>query len=233
MVDASAEIYPMMSRTARRRVILLGPPGAGKGTQALRLASHYGLPKISTGDILREAIARGTPLGHQAEPWVEQGGLVPDELLIGIIRERLQEPDCEPGYILDGFPRTMVQAEGFEDIVGGTGASEMIVLSVEVPREELLKRLSGRRWCPACQATYHLDNNRPRVDVLCDRDGIRLIQREDDKEGAVARRLTEYERRTAPLIDYYRDRARFHTVDGHRSVEAVFHDVREIVGGQE
>jgi adenylate kinase len=217
-----------MSQEARR-VIFLGPPGAGKGTQAARLASHYGIPKISTGDILREAIAEGTALGRQAEPLVEKGGLVPDELLIGIVRERLQQPDCESGYILDGFPRTIRQAESFENLVGRGSESGMIVLNVEVPREELLRRLSGRRWCPRCQATYHVDNSRPRVDAICDRDGMRLIQREDDKEAAVARRLTEYDRQTAPLIDYYRGRARFHTVDGHRGMEAVFQDLQEIV----
>ena len=215
-----------------RRVIFLGPPGAGKGTQAARLASHYGIPRISTGDILREAIARGTALGRQAEPWVEQGGLVPDELLIGIIRERVLQPDCDPGYILDGFPRTIVQAEGFESMVGHGRASDLIVLSVQVPREELLKRLSGRRWCPSCQATYHVDNSRPRVDALCDRDGTQLIQREDDKETAVARRLTEYDRRTEPLIDFYRERARFRSIDGDRSVDAVFRDVQQAVEGE-
>ena len=215
-----------------RRVIFLGPPGAGKGTQAARLASHYGIPRISTGDILREAIARRTELGRQAEPWVDQGGLVPDELLIGIIRERVLQPDCDPGYILDGFPRTIVQAEGFENLVGHGRASDMIVLSVQVPRNELLKRLSGRRWCPACQATYHVDNSRPRVDALCDRDSTPLIQREDDKEAAVARRLTEYEKRTAPLIDYYRARARFRAIDGDRAVDAVFRDVQQAVEGE-
>jgi adenylate kinase len=215
-----------------RRVIFLGPPGVGKGTQAARLAGHYGIPRISTGDILREAIARGTPLGRQAEPWVEQGGLVPDELLIGIIRERLLQPDCDPGYILDGFPRTIVQAEGFESLVGAGRTSDLIVLSVQVPRGELLKRLSGRRWCPSCQATYHIDNSRPRVDALCDRDGTSLIQREDDKEAAVARRLTEYEKQTAPLIDYYRQRARFRAIDGDRPVETVFQDVQQAVEGE-
>jgi len=215
-----------------RRVIFLGPPGAGKGTQAARLASHYGIPRISTGDILREAIARGTALGRQAEPWMEQGGLVPDELLIGIIRERLLQPDCDPGYILDGFPRTIVQAEGFESMVGSGRASDLVVLSVQVPHDELLKRLSGRRWCPSCQATYHIDNSRPRVDAQCDRDGTPLIQREDDKEAAVARRLTEYEKQTAPLIDYYRQRARFRAIDGDRSVETVFQDVQQAVEGE-
>ena len=215
-----------------RRVIFLGPPGAGKGTQAARLASHYGIPRISTGDMLREAIARGTALGRQAEPLVEQGALVPDELLIGIIRERVLQPDCDPGYILDGFPRTIVQAEGFESMVGHGRTSDLIVLSVQVPQDELLKRLSGRRWCPTCQATYHVDNSRPRVDALCDRDGTRLIQREDDKETAVARRLAEYERRTAPLIDYYRQRARFCAIDGDRSVDAVFRDVQQAVEGE-
>jgi adenylate kinase len=203
-------------------VILLGPPGAGKGTQAARLAARLGLPRISTGDMLREAIAANTPLGRQAGPLMERGELVPDELLIGIVGERLRRPDCAAGFILDGFPRTVRQAEGFAVMDENARAGRLLVINVEVPRAELLRRLSGRRWCPSCQATYHVDNNPPRHDALCDREGARLIQREDDKEVAVARRLAEYEERTAPLIDYYRTRSSFHTIDGHLAVDEVF-----------
>jgi adenylate kinase len=213
-------------------VIFLGPPGAGKGTQAGLLAAYCRVPRISTGDMLRDAIARETPLGRQAGPLMEKGGLVPDDLLIGIIQERILEPDCRAGYILDGFPRTLAQAEGFEGMVGGDVTADVHVFSVEVPRDELLKRLSGRRWCPTCQTTYHVVNNPPRVEGRCDRDGTALVQREDDKETAVRRRLSEYDQRTAPLIEYYRERARFHRVDGYRPVDTVFQDLRTIVEGR-
>jgi adenylate kinase len=217
---------------AQPRVIFLGPPGAGKGTQAARLAEHLGIPKISTGDMLRDAIAAGTPLGQKAGPLMEKGGLVPDDLLIGLIRERLEREDCASGYILDGFPRTIAQAQGFEAMLGKSG-NGLLVINVEVPREELLRRLSGRRWCPRCQATYHVLSNRPKSDWVCDRDGTALIQREDDKEVAVARRLAEYDERTAPLIDYYRGRARAHfmTINGYRPADSVFAELKDAVNG--
>jgi adenylate kinase len=211
------------------RVIFLGPPGAGKGTQAARLAGHLGVPKISTGDMLRDAIAAGTALGRVAGPLMEKGGLVPDELLSGIIQERLGQPDAAHGYILDGFPRTLAQAEGFEHMTRIDRTQDFFVINVEVPREELLRRLSGRRWCPHCQSTYHVHNNPPKDDSLCDKDRTLLIQREDDKETAVARRLAEYDERTAPLIGYYRGRSRFHTVNGYRSPDAVFAELTTLV----
>ncbi len=213
---------------ARMRVIFLGPPGAGKGTQAGRLAAHFGVPRISTGDMLRDAIARETPLGRAVAPIMDTGALVPDDLLIAIVRERLVAPDCAPGYILDGFPRTLGQAESFASMVRG-GAAALCVLDVEVPREELLRRLSGRRWCPACQATYHVDSDPPKVASTCDRCGAGLIQREDDKKTAVVKRLSEYDERTAPLRDYYQSRSCFHHVDGCRPVDTVFEDLRKIV----
>jgi len=219
-------------RPEPRRVIFLGPPGAGKGTQAARLAAYLRVPRISTGDMLREAIAARTPLGQKVGPIMEKGGLVPDELLIGIIQERLLQEDCAHGYILDGFPRTLPQAEGFEGMRRGDATANVIVFNVDVPREELLRRLSGRRWCPSCQATYHVDNNPPKKDMRCDREGGQLIQREDDKETAVARRLAEYDASTAPLIDYYRRRSRFYDIDGYRPVEAVFGELKEIMEGQ-
>jgi adenylate kinase len=215
---------------AGTRVIFLGPPGAGKGTQAGRLARHLGIPKISTGDMLREAIAAGTSLGQQVGPIMEKGGLVPDVLLDGIISERLGKPDCAAGYILDGFPRTLRQAEGFETMNRGDAIAGLFVFNVEVPRPELLRRLSGRRWCPTCQSTYHVDNNPPKRESVCDKDGTSLIQREDDKETAVARRLAEYDERTAPLIGYYEGRSRFHVIDGYRPPDAVFGDLKGIVG---
>jgi len=228
VVDARPEIRP----APRLRVIFLGPPGAGKGTQAARLAAWGKVPRISTGDMLRDAIAAETPLGKQIAPLMEKGALVPDDLLIGLVQERLLRKDCEKGYILDGFPRTLRQAAGFETMVGGDLTEEMLVFDVEVPRPELLRRLSGRRWCPSCQSTYHVDNNPPKKDMRCDREGAQLIQREDDKEVAVARRLAEYDERTAPLIDYYRNRLHFYRIDGYRPPDAVFQELTRIAGGR-
>jgi adenylate kinase len=184
--------------------------------------------------MLRDAIAAGTPVGKQVGPIMEKGGLVPDDLLDKIISERLRMKDAENGYILDGFPRTLRQAEGFERMESAHGdvTNDVFVLSIEVPREELLKRLSGRRWCPKCQATYHVYNNPPKSDALCDNDAAKLIQREDDKEVAVKRRLAEYDERTAPLIDYYRGRSRFHRIDGYRAQDVVFADLLRIVGAR-
>ena len=214
-----------VARTAggRARVIFLGPPGAGKGTQAARLATHLGIPRISTGDMLRDAIARDTALGQKAAPLIEKGQLVPDDLLVGMINDRLAQPDAAKGYLLDGFPRTVGQAEAFGK--AGDGASEpaeFTVFRFDVPHNELLKRLSGRRWCPSCQATYHIHNNPPKREGICDKDGTAIIQREDDKETAVERRLKDYDVLTAPLVEYYRKRARVHDIDGFRAPDEVF-----------
>ena len=216
----------------RSRILFLGPPGAGKGTQAARLAGWLEVPKISTGDMLRESIAQGTPVGKRIAPLMERGELVPDDLLIAMVQERLAQPDCQKGFLLDGFPRTLPQAEGFEHMARGDRTWEVLVLDFEVPRAELLKRLSGRRWCPSCQATFHVHNNPPRKDGICDKCGTRLIQREDDKEAVVAHRLEEYDERTRPLIEYYRKRAVFHRIDGFRPVETVFAELRSIVEGK-
>jgi adenylate kinase len=147
-----------------------------------------------------------------------------------MIEERIQKPDCRGGYILDGFPRTLGQAQSFEGLLGGGGSGGFVVFNVEVPRDELLRRLSGRRWCPRCQSTFHLTNNPPRKDLVCDKCSARLIQREDDKEVAVARRLAEYDERTAPLIEYYRGRSHFYRIDGYRPPDAVFQELTRITG---
>jgi len=224
VADARAQVSPV---TVRTRVIFLGPPGAGKGTQAARVAAHLEVPRISTGDMLRDAIAAGTPLGKQIGPLIEKGGLVSDDLLVGVMRERLGRADCARGYVLDGFPRTLRQAHDFESM--DDEARELVVFSVEVPRDELLRRLSGRRWCPKCQSTYHIYSNPPQNDFLCDKDATPLIQREDDKETAVARRLAEYDERTRPLVEYYEKRANFHVVNGYRGVDSVFGDLKSVL----
>lgn len=218
----------MAAASARRqdavRVIFLGPPGAGKGTQAARLAAHLGVPKISTGEMLRTAIAKDTPLGREAGPLIGKGRLVPDDLLLALIGERIAESDCKDGYVFDGFPRTLPQAHGLERMADGSPRG-FLVFDFEVPRAELLRRLSGRRWCPKCQATYHVVNQPPRREGICDVCGSKLVQRDDDMEAVVKRRLEEYDERTLPLIEYYRTRSRMIPVDGYRAQDVVFQDL--------
>ncbi len=206
------------------RVIFLGPPGAGKGTQAARLATHLGVPRISTGEMLRDAIAKETKLGSEASPLMEKGHLVPDDLLVKMIAERTSEKDCSLGYVLDGFPRTLPQAKGLEQMPGGDPRG-FIVFDFEVPRPVLMERLSGRRWCPKCQATFHVVNDPPRKPGVCDKCGTKLVQRDDDRETVVAERLREYDERTFPLIEYYGARARVVRIDGNRLQDQVFQDL--------
>jgi adenylate kinase len=210
------------------RVIFLGPPGAGKGTQAARLAAHLGVPKISTGEMLRTAIAKKTRLGTEANPLMEKGRLVPDDLLVKLISERTAEADCTLGYVLDGFPRTLPQATGLELMPGG-GPRGFIVFDFEVPRPVLMQRLSGRRWCPNCQATFHVLNDPPKQEMVCDQCGTKLVQRDDDLEVVVAQRLREYDERTFPLIEYYRARTRMVRIDGNRLQDEVFQDLLQAV----
>lgn len=210
------------------RVIFLGPPGAGKGTQAAKLAAHLGVPKIGTGEMLRTAIARKTPLGQKVHPMMEQGNLVSDDLLVQLVRERIAEPDCDRGFVLDGFPRTLGQAHGLEAMTGGDPKA-WIVFDFEVPRPVLMMRLSGRRWCPSCQATFHLLNDPPKREGVCDQCGTGLVQRDDDHESVVSQRLQQYDERTFPLIEYYRTRARMVSVDGNRAMDVVFAELVEAV----
>ena len=210
-------------------VIFLGPPGAGKGTQAERLARHLDLPRISTGDMLREAIAEQTPLGRQVAPLMQRGELVPDELLAGLVRERIARGDCSRGFLLDGYPRTLPQAEGVEVLLASPDKGRPCVVNLKVPRDVLVRRLAGRRWCPRCQATYHVTNSPSRDGERCDVDGTRLVQRDDDAETSVARRLVEYEQRSEPLIAFYAARGEVHDIDGQREADAVFADVLSAV----
>jgi adenylate kinase len=204
------------------RLILLGPPGAGKGTQAQRLSDRLGIPQVSTGDILRAAVAAGTPLGREAKGYMDQGALVPDGVVIGIMRERLAAPDCARGYILDGFPRTAAQAEALGETLQALGTPLTAVVSLTVDPEELVRRLSGRRSCGSCGAAYHLETAPPRRAGVCDRCGGALLQREDDREETIRKRLAVYREQTAPLVAYYRGRGLLKEVDGRGDVSEVF-----------
>src|SRR6184192_1692531 len=188
------------------KLIFIGPPGSGKGTQAKRLAATHGVPHISTGDMLREAIAEGTELGRKAAPVISSGGLVPDELMISIIKDRLKKADAKQGFILDGFPRTLVQAEKLENLVGnGTGGVRVVQLLV--PDDVIVKRIALRRSCPQCGSIYHLETAPPRNDQLCDRDGSELIARPDDNEQAVRTRLEAFRRQTLPVATFYKTKS--------------------------
>lgn len=204
------------------KLIFIGPPGSGKGTQAKRLAGRFGIPHISTGDILREAVAEGTELGRQADPIMKAGALVPDDLMIGIIRERLSKPDAKKGFILDGFPRTIVQAEKLDSIVSGNGHAPLRVLRLLVPDEAIVKRIVLRRTCAECGAIYHLENQPPARPDVCDRCGGKLIARPDDTEEAVRKRLESFHRQTAPVADYYKSKHLLREVDGVGPVDQVF-----------
>ncbi len=213
-----------------RRLVFLGPPGAGKGTQARALAAELGVPQVATGDMLREAVAAKTPLGLLAKRYMDSGALVPDEVVIGLIAARLAEPDARSGFILDGFPRTVPQAEGLERLLKDLGQSIDRVIVFEVGEGELLRRLTGRRVCPKCGAGFHLVFASPKADRRCDQCGSALIQREDDREETVRTRLAVYARETAPLLDHYRDRHLLSVVPGEGEIQAVRRAIRRAAG---
>ena len=202
-------------------IILLGPPGCGKGTQAKILIDTYHIPQISTGDILREAIKKGSPLGIEAKTYMEQGSLVPDQLVIGIIEERLQQADCARGFILDGFPRTVAQAEALDSTLSKAGLKLKYVFNIEVVNEELIKRLTGRRVCRKCGESFHITFNPPEKEGLCDSCGGELYQRDDDREETIRNRLKVYQAQTAPLITFYEEKDILHSVDGVGSIEEI------------
>lgn len=203
------------------RLVFLGPPGAGKGTQARELAGEWGVPHLATGDILREAAAAGLRLGVEARRYMDKGALVPDEVIVALMRERLARADAARGFILDGFPRTIAQAEALTQLLADGGAALERVVFFEVAEPELLRRLTGRRICRECQAAYHLVSAPPRVAGVCDKCGGQLYQREDDSEATVRNRLAVYAQQTAPLLEYYRSRGLLKEVDGMGSVEQV------------
>jgi adenylate kinase len=196
------------------------------------LTERYGVPQISTGDILRAAVATGTPLGRAAKTYMDRGALVPDEVVIGIVRDRLAEPDCRKGYLLDGFPRTVAQAEALTRLLREPGALLPVVVSLEVPEEELVRRLSGRRTCQACGEVFHVEFHPPRVSGICDKCGGSLIQREDDREETIRRRLKVYREQTEPLIDYYRRQGLLRTVDGLGETEGIFARISSALEGR-
>jgi adenylate kinase len=208
------------------RAIFLGPPGAGKGTQARQLAETWSVAHVATGDMLREALAQGTPLGLEARRYMDSGGLVPDEVVIGLVADRLTHPDARGGFVLDGFPRTAAQADALDRLLAARGLRLDRVIFLDVARPELLRRLTGRRVCRACGATYHLISAPPRTAGRCDACGGELYQREDDAEAAVARRLDVYQSQTAPLLSYYRSRGQLVSVPGEGAVEQVAAEIK-------
>jgi adenylate kinase len=207
-------------------LILMGPPGAGKGTQAERLVDDFDLPYYATGDILRAAIHEGTELGREAKPIVEAGDLVPDELMTGVIMERLDKPEAEDGFILDGFPRTIRQAEALDDALERRGRSLTAALLIDAPGEEVIRRLSGRRICAKNGHVYHMEFDPPENDEVCDQDGSRLIQRDDDKPATIEKRLAVYRQQTEPVIDWYDERGALRRFDGSRAPEEVHSHIR-------
>jgi adenylate kinase len=204
------------------RIVIIGPPGAGKGTQAKLLAKHSRIPHISTGDMLREAIAAGTPLGRQAQQLMDQGLLVPDDVMIGIVDKRLQAPDTANGFILDGFPRTVAQAEALDALLARRGQPLTTVLRFVVPQDDLVRRLSGRRVCKDCGAMFHVDDGGPAAKGKCDRCRGMLYQRADDEEGTIRQRMEVFAKQTAPLRDYYAATGILRDVDGAGPRDEIF-----------
>lgn len=212
------------------RLILLGPPGAGKGTQAKSIVERFGIPHISTGDIFRKNIKEQTPLGVKAKTYIDKGELVPDEVTVEIVEDRIKQDDCRPGFLLDGFPRTVNQADALSGVLGKMGMKLDFVINIHVPAEALISRLTGRRVCLSCGASYHIKFNPPSHDGICDKCGAKLIQRDDDSEETVKNRLKVYDDQTAPLIEYYKRLGLLHTVDGEKDINEVFRDICDILG---
>jgi adenylate kinase len=211
------------------KIIMLGAPGAGKGTQAKKLAEKYGIPHISTGDIFRANIKNGTELGKKAKVFMDQGLLVPDELVVDLVVDRFKESDCEKGYVLDGFPRTIPQAKSLDDALAKNGDAVEYAIDVDVPDENIIRRMSGRRACVNCGGTYHIVTIPPKKEGICDVCEGELILREDDKPETVEKRLKVYHEQTQPLIDYYKIKGILKSVDGTKDLEEVFNEIVNIV----
>ena len=212
------------------KLIMLGAPGAGKGTQAKRIAAKYGIPHISTGDIFRANIKNGTELGKKAQTYMDQGLLVPDELVCDLVVDRIQQSDCEKGYVLDGFPRTIPQAEALTAALEKLGTGIDYAINVEVPDANILNRMGGRRACLGCGATYHVEFNAPKQEGICDTCGAELVIRDDDKPETVQKRLDVYHEQTQPLIDYYTKAGKLAEVDGTKDMDDVFAAIVDLLG---
>lgn len=211
------------------KIIMLGAPGAGKGTQAKMIAEKYGIPHVSTGDIFRANIKNGTELGKEAKKYMDQGLLVPDELTVKILLDRVAQADCAGGYVLDGFPRTIPQAEVLDKALKELGDAIDYAINVDVPDENIVKRMSGRRSCLSCGATYHIEHIPPRQEGICDACGQPLVLRDDDKPETVLNRLSVYHEQTQPLIDFYTEKGVLKAVDGTMDMQDVFHAIVEIL----
>ena len=213
----------------KMKIIMLGAPGAGKGTQAKMIAAKYSIPHISTGDIFRANIKEGTDLGKEAKKYMDNGQLVPDELTVRILLDRVAKDDCKNGYVLDGFPRTIPQAEVLDAEVSKLGEKIDFAIDVDVPDENIIKRMSGRRACLKCGATYHIEHVPPKSEGICDACGSELVQRADDKPETVRERLNVYHNQTQPLIDYYKNQGILKEVDGTKDMQEVFADITAIL----
>lgn len=211
------------------QLLMMGAPGAGKGTQAAKIAKKYGIPQISTGDMFRAAVKEGTPLGKKAQEYMSAGKLVPDEVTIGIVRERLAKDDCAGGFILDGFPRTVEQADALNEILKAQGRSLSAVINISVPLEDLIERGVGRRICRSCGATYHVKFHAPAKENVCDACGGELYQRADDTAETMQKRLSVYESSTRPLIDYYKQSGIYAEIDGKQKIEKVTEDLENVL----
>ena len=212
------------------KIIMLGAPGAGKGTQAKMIAEKYNIPHISTGDIFRANIKNGTELGKKAKEYIDQGQLVPDELTLDLVMDRFKKDDCKNGYVLDGFPRTIPQAQALDEALKAIGEKVDYAIDVDVPDENIVRRMGGRRACVSCGATYHVVYNPTKVEGICDVCGSEVVQRKDDREDTVRERLDVYERQTQPLIDFYKEKNLLSTVDGTKAINEVFNDICELFG---
>jgi adenylate kinase len=216
-----------MSKAAR--IILMGPPGCGKGTQSKKLESRYSIPQLSTGDMLRVAVRDKTPIGIEAKKYMDSGNLVPDDVIVGVVSDRLKASDCQNGYILDGFPRTIAQAEALDEIFDKNGQKLTAVINLEVKDDDVIARLSGRRQCKKCGVGFHIVFNKPKLDGVCDVCGGELYQRDDDNEKTVFDRLSVYKAKTAPLLDYYEKVGLLNNVSGSGSIDDIFGSICSLI----